>query len=160
MIRLFMSPWFVLLWACGSVLLVVAQSWAYLWIRSRFRSWQPVNATILESRVRSYNDEGGNYVRVPVVRFSYSYQGRDFESDHAFLRSFTLGPHFVDLSHLASKYTKGEMVQARLNPDFPEMCYLEVSKFDYKSVFMMAGLIIAIGLGSYFISWFISTEFH
>ena len=158
--RLFLSPWFVMLWVCGSVLLVVAQSWAYLWIRSRFQSWQPVNATILESRVRSYNDEDGNYVREPFVRFAYSYQGQEYESDRPFMRSFTLGPKYVDLSHLAAKYGKGEVVQARLNPDVPESCFLEVSKFDYRSVFMMAGLILAVGFGSYFLSWFISTDFH
>ena len=155
MLRLLASPWAVAAWGALSVLVVLAQSWFYLRIRSQFHAWQPVDATILESWIRKYSEMDGEYVREPVVKFSYRYMGNEYVSDTPYLRSFTLGPKFIDLSEIASRFRKGDIVTARLHPAFPELCYIEVAKFDIKSILLLAGGIIAFGSAAYFIAWFI-----
>lgn len=77
---------------------------------AQFSSWQPVTATILESWVRDYNEMDGEYVREPVIKFSYNYQGREYVSDTPYSRSFTLGPRFVDLSDLAKQYNRQRQI--------------------------------------------------
>ena len=155
MIRIFLSPWAIAAWAAASLLLVLWQSLLWLRVRAQFRSWQPVTATIVESWIRTYNEMDGEYVKEPVVKFSYTFNGLDYVSNTPFLRSFTLGPRFVNLSELANQYQKGETVVARLNPERPDECYLGVANFDFKSVFLLAAGILLTGAASYFLSWFI-----
>ena len=155
MIRVFMSPWFIALWAVGSVLLVLFQTLIWFRVKSQFESWQPVSATILESWVNAHTEMDGEYVREPVIRFSYTFRGQEYVSDTPFWRSFTLGPRFVDLSGLASQYKKGDKVVARLHPEYPEVCFLGIANFDFKSVFLLAGGVVLTGAASYFLGWFL-----
>lgn len=155
MLRLLASPWAVAAWGAASVLIVLAQSWYYHRVRSRFHSWQPVEATVLESWVRSYTDMDGEYVREPVVKFSYSYEGQEYVSDTPYLRSYFLGSKFVDVSDIANQFSKGDVLTARLHPQVPEVCYIGIARFDWKSILLLAGGIVVFGFGAYFIAGFI-----
>jgi len=155
MLRLLASPWAVAAWGAASVLMILGQSWFYQRVRSQFHAWQPVKATILESRIRSYTDMDGEYVREPVVKFSYTYEGQEYVSDTPYLCSYSIGPKFIDLSDVANRFKKGETVTARLHPKFPEVCYIDIAKFDWKSILLLAGGILIFGFGAYFIAGFV-----
>ena len=147
MLRLLASPWAIAAWGAASVLMVLGQSWFYQRVRSKFHAWHPVRATILESWVRNYTDMDGDNVREPVIKFSYTYEGREYVSDTPYLRSYTIGPKFIDLSNDASRFNKGDTVTARLHPQFPEVCYIDIAKFDWKSILLLAGGILVFGFG-------------
>ena len=153
--RVFASPWFVAAWSALVVLVVVARTLFYLRIRAHWQEWQPVSATILESHINAYTDMDGEYVRSPTIRFSYEFQGKEYTSDEPVLRSFSLGPKFINLTEVIERYSKGDTVTARLHPRFPEFCYLEVERFDFKSLFLTVAGLIALGAGSYGLARFL-----
>ena len=84
----------------------------------------PVEATIIESKVlrSGYNESTLGTVK-PYVKYSYNYQGRNFESNSIASYKRITGETWAE--YINNKYSDGKIVTAYVNPNYPDIAVLE-----------------------------------
>ncbi len=124
-------------------------------IKKRFYGWPVIAVKIIESELLDYNDTTGERIYEASIKFEYEFRGNTYVADTPILKGYELSLRSVRENALLKKYKVGDVVNARVCPNAPEICYLEIAKFDWLSATLVPiGLIMYIlffGLWTYFL---------
>lgn len=95
----------------------------------RCRGWERCEGEVLETEVRSMGG-GGEFSHrsnkgswQPVVRYRYSWRGREFESDRRIFGDYSASKERAE--KIVAGYEPGQRVEVFVNPMKPEMAVLE-----------------------------------
>ena len=126
----------------------------FIMYRSVRRNWEhyiPVRAIISRSRlIDQLNTDGGRDYQAEI-RFTYHWNGKEYESDTAILRGPQLFPLWNYESLLLQKYKQGEHCEARVHPQNPEIAFLEMAPLSKKSAILLP--VLTIGYGAAIVAW-------
>ncbi len=131
-----------------------AQFYLYRKVKQRWERMPVVAAIITKSALRDYNDLNGNRVYEADIRFEYQFRGNSYESVTPSLEGPALGPRWNYATELVDRYAVGEMYNARVIPEQPDVAYLEVASLNKVAVVLVPALTVAYGLYLFGIVWF------
>lgn len=126
----------------------------YKRIKRDWETYPVVAATITESRLFDFTDSNGSRTYDALIKFEYRFREKNYESDTPALRGVQLFPQYDFAQQLLDKYKEGEMYNARVHPDLPDIAYLEIEPLSKKSMILVPLIILGYiaylaGLGFY-----------
>ena len=124
---------------------------AYFQIRKRFYSWPVVAARIIESELRNHTNADGNRVYEANIEYEYEFRGHIYHSNTPILKGYELFIQWDREDALIKKYRNGDIVNARVCPSAPRICYLEIANLDWLSTALVPIGILLSGLWIYFV---------
>ena len=110
----------------------------YFLLRRRFQYFPVVATEIIESRL--FDDPFTNpwrRVYEARIKFKYSFRGKDYISETPVLRGYTLWNDYDAAWELLRKYKKGDIVNAHVVPNSPDLAYLEIATLHKPSAILM-----------------------
>jgi len=133
----------------------IGQTYLYLKLKKHWNSFHIVAATITKSKLFDLTDANGIRKYDAQISFKYRFRGKEYECDTPALRSPQIFPLYEYESTLLDKYKVGEMYNAKVHPNLPEMAFLEIAPLSKLSVFLLPLIILGyaaylIGVGLYF----------
>lgn len=90
------------------------------------RTFQPVPARVLESKVQRLSGDNGSDSFFPYVRYTYEVDGKRYESDTFFFTGWGYND-YVEAKKKVDNYPVGATVTAYYDPDAPEVAVLDNS---------------------------------
>ncbi|NIS81779.1 MAG: DUF3592 domain-containing protein [Anaerolineales bacterium] len=106
--------------------LLIVQGISRLRLAARTRAWASTLGMVVESRVKQdFIGDAINYQ--PLVRYTFSYRGQEFESDQIFIGSkfFTTPSKALPYVH---RYPEGRSVRVYYDPQDPSQSFLETGR--------------------------------
>jgi hypothetical protein len=146
------AKWLVLV---ALVVTNTIQIFAYFRVKKVFARLPVVAAEITQRKMFNDYDIDGRRRYEADIRFRYRYQGKEYESQTAALRSAQLFPLWNYERELYERYPIGSVVNARVLPDVPEVAFLEVAPFSVVSAVLLPIATVVYALGIVFYGWFI-----
>ena len=133
----------------------IGQTYLYLKLKKHWSSFPVVAATITKSKLFDFTNANGMRSYDAQISFKYRFRSKDYECETPALRSPQVFPLYEYESTLLDKYKVGEIYNAKVHPNFPEMAFLEIAPLSKLSVFLLPLIILGygaylVGLGLYF----------
>ena len=133
----------------------IGQTYLYYKLKKNWKYFPVVAATITKSELFDLTSGDGVRSYEAKISFKYSFLGKDYECDTPALRSPQVFPLYEYESTLLDKYKVGEMYNAKVHPNIPEVAFLEIAPLSKLSVFLLPLIIFGyfaylIGIGWYF----------
>jgi hypothetical protein len=114
-----------------------------------------VAAKITEARLSHYNNGGGTVYEAIIV-FQYKFRGVEYESKTPALRGAQIFPLYNFESELIDKYKEGEIYNAKVFPDMPELAYLQIAPLSKVSVFLLPIAMVSLFAYIFGVGWWFS----
>lgn len=105
-------------------------------------AWSQVTAEIINSEVwSSTHSSGRNRTYSPAIEYQYEFNNRSYQSDTVYFG--LMGTDDSSFAHgIRSKYPKGMMATAYVNPANPEEAVLEPGKSGSSSLLLWIGILL------------------
>ena len=113
------------------------QTFIYFQLKKRIGSWPVVAAKIIKSVLLDYNDVNGERIYEANIEYEYEFRGKIYTVDTPLLKGYEVFTKWDREYELQKKYKEGDVVNAKVCPHASEICYLEVSKFDWPSAILV-----------------------
>ncbi len=128
----------------GGILVAFFQLLSYLIVKSKYNNMHVVEGAITHSKLDNYNDVDGKRVFQANIEIEYKFNGRTYISASPVLRSFEFSPSHNFENNLVERYQAGEVVNVRLNENYPASGYIVIAPL---SVVSSAGVSLAAIIG-------------
>ncbi|NIS81780.1 MAG: DUF3592 domain-containing protein [Anaerolineales bacterium] len=105
------------------------------------RAWPSTLGIVKESRVHKRFSAGDSTEYQPLVRYTFSYRGQEFESDQIFLGAKQFSRPSKALPYV-QRYPEGQSVTVYYNPQDPYQSVLETGHSSRIYVVLVSGVVL------------------
>lgn len=112
----------------------------------------PVQARVISSRVATSTTGAGNTRSIsysPDIRYSYTHEGRDYESSSYWLTGETFGRSAAE--DIVARYPAGQIAEAFIDPQNPQESVLNRERPETRMIYGLISLSWLVGIGLFIV---------
>jgi Protein of unknown function (DUF3592) len=109
------------------MILGLLETLMYTRIKKVYHKLPVAAATITYSRLLNYIDLDGKREIGAIIKYKYTFRGKEYESETPVLKGYDLFPSLDYYQQLVKENRPGDIINVRVLPTFPELAYITVA---------------------------------